>query len=181
MHGTCTFCPSACFSTLDKTIHCRFIKLLVFMASRSRRGMESNQLKELASPDTARIAQCYFPCGIGPTLHFTRYVLFSVEVDRVADLVQQQLYKLANGIAGLFPDPNERVLYQQAAATFRVPYWDWSIMAPEGQTHLPEPLWSPLIAQYGPNGIQNIKNPLHSYVFHPLDVAELIWDPVSFE
>ena len=52
-------------------------------------------------------------------------------------------------------------------------------MAPAGETHLPEPLWSPVIAQYGPNGMQNIRNPLYSYVFHPLNEDDLIWAPVS--
>lgn len=52
-------------------------------------------------------------------------------------------------------------------------------MAPAGETHLPEPLWSPVIAQYGPNGLQNIRNPLYSYVFHPLNEDDLIWAPVS--
>lgn len=51
-------------------------------------------------------------------------------------------------------------------------------MAPEGQTHFPEPFWSPFIAQYGPNGVQNIRNPLYSYVFHPLDEPAIIWMPV---
>lgn len=51
-------------------------------------------------------------------------------------------------------------------------------MAPAGQPHFPEPFWSPYIAQYGPNGLQTIHNPLYSYVFHPLDEPAIIWMPV---
>lgn len=33
--------------------------------------------------------------------------------------------------------------------------------------------------QYGPNGAQHIRNPLFSYMFHPLDEDAFIWNPVS--
>lgn len=90
------------------------------------------------------------------------------------------MFKLASAIAGLFPNETERLLYQHAASRFRIPYWDWSIPAPAGETHFPDVFWSPVIPQYGPNGIQNIRNPLFSYVFHPLDESAFIWDPVCY-
>lgn len=93
-------------------------------------------------------------------------------------LPQQELYKLVNAIAALFPDVKEKAQYQRAASIFRIPYWDWSITAPAGETHLPESFWSPVISQYGPNGMQNIRNPLYSYTFHPLIEDDLIWAPV---
>ncbi|KYK58078.1 tyrosinase precursor [Drechmeria coniospora] len=79
----------------------------------------------------------------------------------------------------MFANATDRQLYQQAASDFRVPYWDWSRSAPAGQTHLPDFFWSPIVAQNGPNGMQNIKNPLFSYQFHPLDPEALIWNPVG--
>lgn len=88
------------------------------------------------------------------------------------------MFKLANAIADLFSNDTERSLYKHAASRFRIPYWDWSIPAPAGETHFPDVFWSPVISQYGPNGIQNIRNPLFSYVFHPLDENAFIWDPV---
>ncbi len=89
------------------------------------------------------------------------------------------MFKLANAIASLFTNATERNLYQQAASRFRIPYWDWSLLAPAGETHLPDCFWSPVIMQYGPNGAQHIRNPLFSYAFHPLDEDAFIWNPVS--
>ncbi|KAM3437318.1 hypothetical protein MY4824_003859 [Beauveria thailandica] len=94
-------------------------------------------------------------------------------------LYEQQMFKLANAIASLFANPTERNLYQQAASRFRIPYWDWSIPAPPGETHFPDCFWSPVILQYGPNGAQHIRNPLYSYVFHPLDEEAFIWNPLK--
>ncbi|KJZ73017.1 hypothetical protein HIM_07589 [Hirsutella minnesotensis 3608] len=94
-------------------------------------------------------------------------------------LFEQQVFRMANGIAGMFVNETQRRLYQQAAADFRVPYWDWSRNAPPGDTHLPGDFWKPVIAQDGPNGVQNINNPLYSYHFHPLDMDALIWDPLK--
>ncbi|POR34505.1 Tyrosinase [Tolypocladium paradoxum] len=94
-------------------------------------------------------------------------------------LFEQQMYKMANAIAGMFPNTTQRQLYQQAASDFRVPYWDWSRSAPAGQTHFPDVFWSPIIVQNGPNGVQNIRNPLYSYQFHPLDMDALIWNPLK--
>ena len=87
---------------------------------------------------------------------------------------------MVNEIALMFTNTTQRQLYQEAAADFRLPYWDWSLEAPKGETHLPNVFWSPVIQQYGPNGVQNIKNPLYSYHFHPLDQEALIWNPVRY-
>ncbi|TQS33116.1 hypothetical protein Golomagni_06551, partial [Golovinomyces magnicellulatus] len=107
-------------------------------------------------------------------------VLYIISCDRYAYSTQQELYKLVNAIAALFPNAAEKTKYQQAASVFRIPYWDWSIMAPAGGTHLPESFWSPVISQYGPNGMQNIRNPLYSYTFHPLNEDDLIWAPLTY-
>ncbi|KAG6098824.1 hypothetical protein E4U30_007514 [Claviceps sp. LM220 group G6] len=75
---------------------------------------------------------------------------------------QQQLHKFGNEIVLMFTNTAQRQLYQEVAADFRIPYWDWSLAAPKGETYLPDVFWSPVIQQDGPNGIQNIKNPLYS-------------------
>lgn len=82
-------------------------------------------------------------------------------------------------IASMFPNTTERQLYQQAASDFRLPYWDWAMGPPPGETHFPDVFWSPTIVQRGPNGIQTIRNPLYAYSFHPLDEEAFIWSPVS--
>ncbi|KAH6604367.1 tyrosinase [Trichoderma cornu-damae] len=93
-------------------------------------------------------------------------------------LYEQELYKLANAIARMFENVTERLLYQQAASDFRIPYWDWASPAPAGQSHFPDVLWNSTLTQYGPNGVQVIHNPLYSYSFHPLDEEALIWPPL---
>lgn len=81
-------------------------------------------------------------------------------------------------IADMFTDETEKRLYRLAASDFRVPYWDWSRSPPDGETHLPDVFWNPIIEQSGPNGVQKIRNPLYSYYFHPLDQDAFIWNPV---
>lgn len=93
-------------------------------------------------------------------------------------LYKQEMYRLATFIATMFEDPIERRLYEQAASTIRLPYWDWSLAPPPGQTHLPDVFWHPTIVQYGPRGVQTIRNPLYSYKFHPIEADAMIWEPV---
>ncbi|KAL7818608.1 hypothetical protein V8C26DRAFT_434404 [Trichoderma gracile] len=93
-------------------------------------------------------------------------------------LYEQELHKLAGAIADMFTNPTERSLYRQAASDFRIPYWDWASPAPEGQSHFPDVFWNSTTIQYGPNGVQVIRNPLYSYSFHPLDGDALIWPPL---
>ncbi|RFU71953.1 tyrosinase precursor [Trichoderma arundinaceum] len=90
----------------------------------------------------------------------------------------QELYKIADAIARMFTNATERLLYQQAASDFRIPYWDWASPAPAGQSHFPDVFWNSTLTQYGPNGVQVIHNPLYSYAFHPLDGEALIWPPL---
>ncbi|KAK5989017.1 Tyrosinase [Cladobotryum mycophilum] len=91
----------------------------------------------------------------------------------------EELYKLANAISRMYSNSTERMLYQQAASDFRIPYWDWASPAPPGESFFPDIFWDPVIAQYGPNGLQAIRNPLYSYSFHPLDEQAFIWDPLK--
>ncbi|EGR46236.1 uncharacterized protein TRIREDRAFT_50793, partial [Trichoderma reesei QM6a] len=93
-------------------------------------------------------------------------------------LYEQELHKLAGAIADMFANATERFLYRQAASDFRIPYWDWASPAPEGESHFPDVFWNSTMIQYGPNGVQVIRNPLYSYSFHPLDGDALIWPPL---
>ncbi|KAM0516939.1 hypothetical protein ACHAPE_005051 [Trichoderma viride] len=94
-------------------------------------------------------------------------------------LYEQELHKLADAIARMFSNATERLLYQQAASEFRIPYWDWASPAPAGQSHFPGVFWNSTLTQYGPNGVQVIRNPLYSYSFHPLDEDAFIWPPLK--
>lgn len=60
--------------------------------------------------------------------------------------------------------------FQKAAATFRIPYWDWAAAPPDGDSVLPLIVGGPpTINVSGPNGVQSINNPLFSYIFRPFN------------
>ncbi|KAF6810967.1 tyrosinase precursor [Colletotrichum sojae] len=85
------------------------------------------------------------------------------------NLSQQVLFRLVQMIATWFTDSTERALYEAAAADFRMPYWDWAMTPPEGESSFLPDFETPGIQVYGPNGLQFIANPLYSYKFRPLD------------
>ncbi|PNP38350.1 hypothetical protein TGAMA5MH_09708 [Trichoderma gamsii] len=115
-----------------------------------------------------------------PTWHRPYLALYEVSSLHVpiVDVAAQELHKLADAIARMFSNATERLLYQQAASEFRIPYWDWASPAPAGQSHFPDVFWNSTLTQYGPNGVQVIRNPLYSYSFHPLDEDAFIWPPL---
>ena len=92
---------------------------------------------------------------------------------------EQILYGVVQNIAASFTG-DSRSSYLTAAATFRVPYWDWAAPAPAGQDILPTSISSsePVIVDT-PNGTQTIPNPLYRYTFNPLDSNQLPDSPVS--
>ncbi|KAK6954358.1 hypothetical protein Daesc_004325 [Daldinia eschscholtzii] len=72
--------------------------------------------------------------------------------------------------------------FQEAAATFRIPYWDWAAVPPDGDSVLPPSVGdSPFINVTGPNGPQTITNPLFSYVFRPFNTHALDVHLPSFQ
>ncbi|KAK1238801.1 hypothetical protein MKX07_004377 [Trichoderma sp. CBMAI-0711] len=113
-----------------------------------------------------------------PLSYYQVAVLFPTWHRPYLALYEQELHKLAGAIADMFTNATERSLYRQAASDFRIPYWDWASPAPEGQSHFPDVFWNSTMIQYGPNGVQVIRNPLYSYSFHPLDGDALIWPPL---
>ncbi|KAI9732411.1 MAG: hypothetical protein M1834_001619 [Cirrosporium novae-zelandiae] len=78
-------------------------------------------------------------------------------------LYEQILWNYATAIANTYPD-SQRSTYQQAAVTFRVPYWDWAYTPT-----MPDAVNQPQITVNTPNGTQTITNPLVAYNFHPVD------------
>ncbi|KAF4446357.1 hypothetical protein F53441_9980 [Fusarium austroafricanum] len=93
-------------------------------------------------------------------------------------LFEQELHRMANVIAGMFPNGTGRQSYIDAARDFRMPYWDWALPASKGEAHFPTVFWNETILQNGPRGIQEIHNPLYSYIFHPKNATALIWNPL---
>ncbi|ETS87554.1 hypothetical protein PFICI_01382 [Pestalotiopsis fici W106-1] len=84
-------------------------------------------------------------------------------------LFEQTLFTIVQTIAAWYPD-EQRETFQRAADTFRIPYWDWAMKPSNGSSVFPSILWgSSKIEVDGPNGKQNISNPLFSYVFNPLN------------
>ncbi|KAI9050620.1 hypothetical protein LZ554_005779 [Drepanopeziza brunnea f. sp. 'monogermtubi'] len=86
-------------------------------------------------------------------------------------LFEQVLYGIIQDIAAKFPAAT-KAQYQAAAATFRIPYWDWAA-APADGDYFPNAVGaSPTATVITPtsNGQQvQIANPLYSYKFHPLN------------
>jgi len=94
-------------------------------------------------------------------------------------LYEQQLASLALEVADTFSG-SEKDQYLVAAATFRIPYWDWAAPVAAGQHVLPSSIsGSPWIMTTLQNGTTVIPNPLYQYQFHPLSVSDMVNEPVS--
>jgi tyrosinase len=85
---------------------------------------------------------------------------------------------MIQNIAAIYPE-NVKAQYVAAAKRFRIPYWDWGIVPKNGQSILPKSVQSPTTKVKGPGGLQEISNPLFSYIFDPLNSSELPDAPVS--
>lgn len=85
-------------------------------------------------------------------------------------LFEQTLYQIVQDIAAQFTGPSQAT-YQQAASTFRIPYWDWAAQPASGD-YFPNVVGTPKINVVTPksNGqMVQIDNPLYTYVFKPLN------------
>jgi tyrosinase len=93
-------------------------------------------------------------------------------------LFEQTLVSQAQAAANEFPPGPDRDRYLTAAATLRMPYWDWALTPPSGQNAIPDVMVTPTIEVTSVNGTSTVPNPLYSYVFHPVDPG-LTYQPVS--
>jgi tyrosinase len=82
---------------------------------------------------------------------------------------QQLIVEQAHMLADSFPSGAERDRYVTAAATLRLPYWDWAKVPSVGGHVMPDSLSKPTISVQTPKGQDEIDNPLYSYKFHPID------------
>jgi len=92
---------------------------------------------------------------------------------------EQALYTHLQTVAARFTG-SDKTRYQNAAANFRIPYWDWAA-PPPCSTCQPYPL---LVSQQyvsvnTPTGQQTILNPLFRYDFHPISSSDMVYSPVS--
>ena len=85
---------------------------------------------------------------------------------------KQVLYGIIQKIASSFPE-SARARYQQAASTFRIPYWDWAAQPPSGDQYFPVSVGGsttvPVITPQSNGETVQIANPLYSYKFAPLN------------
>ncbi|KAI0164959.1 Di-copper centre-containing protein [Xylariaceae sp. FL1272] len=111
-----------------------------------------------ATPGNEDSGYCHHVSILFPTWHRPYLALY-----------EQTMYQIVQMISALYP-PEDRDRYQRAAKRFRLPYWDWALTPPEGESVLPLSVGgSPNVNVSGPNGIQNISNPLFSYTFRPFN------------
>jgi tyrosinase len=95
-------------------------------------------------------------------------------------LYEQVLHGLIQQIALAWPAGPVQDQYVAAAKNFRIPYWDWAAVPSGGGHVLPDSVGgSSTMLVNGPNGTQNIWNPLYSYEFKPLDTSQMPDQPVS--
>ncbi|KAK8139858.1 hypothetical protein PG984_000981 [Apiospora sp. TS-2023a] len=112
-----------------------------------------------ALPDGGENGYCTHVSNLFPTWHRPYLAYF-----------EQVMYNIVQYIASLYPEGPQRTRFQQAAQTFRMPYWDWAIMPPNNQSVLPLSIGGePDIVADGPNGPQLIANPLFAFTFKPLN------------
>jgi len=86
---------------------------------------------------------------------------------------------VAQFIATLFPE-DELEHWDKVARQFRAPYWDWARVTEEGKNVFPDDFAGQRnITASGPNGVQEIANPLYSYNFQPFNASIFPASPVS--
>ncbi|KAI1828051.1 Di-copper centre-containing protein [Xylaria intraflava] len=111
-----------------------------------------------ALPGNDKIGYCHHVSILFPTWHRPYLVLY-----------EQTMYNIVQFIASLWP-PEDLDRVQEAAKRFRIPYWDWAVAPPTGESVLPLTIGgSSTMNVSGPNGVQNISNPLFSFTFSPFN------------
>lgn len=82
-------------------------------------------------------------------------------------LYEQAWYSHVQNVVNSFP-ASTRGRWANAAATLRMPYWDWAMAPPSGQSSVPTLIRDQTVTVTTPSGQQTIKNPLYSYTFNPV-------------
>ncbi|KAI3329304.1 Di-copper centre-containing protein [Xylariaceae sp. AK1471] len=109
-------------------------------------------------PGNEKVGYCHHVSILFPTWHRPYLVLY-----------EQTMYSIVQFIASLWP-PEDLDRVQKAAKRFRIPYWDWAVTPPAGESVLPLSIsGSSIMNVSGPNGVQNISNPLFSFTFKPFN------------
>ncbi|KAK3674597.1 hypothetical protein LTR78_005683 [Recurvomyces mirabilis] len=93
--------------------------------------------------------------------------------------MQQILYQHIVEAVNEFPAGAIRQRYASAALSWRHPYWDWAAEPPAGESVLPTSITSQTITVTMPNGTATIANPLYSYHFQWVDVADFYYSPFA--
>ena len=123
-----------------------------------------------AKPGNANNGYCMHSSILFPTWHRPYLALY-----------EQVLSGLVNEIALQWPAGSARNKYSAAAANFRIPYWDWAAVPPDGESALPVSVGgSSTVTVSGPNGPQVIANPLFSYQFKATNSSDLPDSPVRY-
>ena len=89
-------------------------------------------------------------------------------------LFEQMVWGYAKEIAAQYPTA-DLARYQRAAATLRIPYWDWSL-----NSTMPDVATADQLTVNTPQGPQTITNPLKGYDFHPFNASEFGSDMPKF-
>lgn len=149
------------------------------MGDHTSHGMVSKPRLGSPHPATARTALRSSCLGIGHTLLCMRYRHpYAPMIEHTCLRAEQQtLYTHINAVVNEFPSGPVGARYAQAALSWRYPYWDWAAAPPANGSAFPASLTSPTIQVVMPNGTTTIDNPLYSYEFHPVSVADFYYDP----
>ncbi|KAF2259452.1 Di-copper centre-containing protein, partial [Lojkania enalia] len=105
---------------------------------------------------------CAHGANIFPTWHRPYLALF-----------EEILYLNARQAVSEFPNGALKDRYSAALATFRMPYWDWAAIPPEGEGVYPWSVQREKVDVVTPNGTETIANPLFEYTFHPLVPSDM--------
>lgn len=94
-------------------------------------------------------------------------------------LFEQTLFQHMVAVVNEFPIGSQRQRYAQATISWRFPYWDWAAAPTTAASVYPDILVEQTVTVNTPNGTATIPNPLFSYQFHPVSVADFYYAPVS--
>ncbi|KXT05280.1 hypothetical protein AC579_8065 [Pseudocercospora musae] len=94
-------------------------------------------------------------------------------------LFEQTLYSHVIALVNEYPDGPMRQRFAKAAANVRWPYWDFAATPKDGSSVWPDIVTRESVPVIMPNGSATIKNPLRSYVFHPISAADMYFNPFA--